>query len=84
LKGLKKGKGNALKKFFKKTLPSGLIHQGLPILGSVSGTALGSISGPIGSLVGSQVGEKSGQLLADEVGKKTGLGLTRRLKQIGR
>ena len=84
LKGIfMKGKGNAFESFFKKTLPSGLIHTGIPILGSVAGSTL--VAGPISGFVGSQVGEKAGEMLADDIGKKTGLGLnTKRLKQLGR
>jgi len=74
LKGLKKGKGK-FEDFFKKTLPSALIHQGLPIVGSVAGSTLGSIAGPISGLVGAEVGSKAGQVLADDIGKRTGYGM---------
>lgn len=74
LKGLKKGKGK-FEDFFKKTLPSALIHQGIPIVGSVAGSTLGSIAGPISGLVGAEVGSKAGQVLADDIGKRTGYGM---------
>jgi hypothetical protein len=74
LKGLKKGKG-PFENFFKRTLPSALIHQGLPIVGSVAGSTLGSIAGPISGLVGAEVGSKAGQVLADDIGKRTGYGM---------
>jgi hypothetical protein len=74
LKGLKKGKGS-FEDFFKRTLPSALIHQGLPIVGSVAGSTLGSIAGPISGLVGAEVGSKAGQVLADDIGKRTGYGM---------
>jgi hypothetical protein len=80
----KKGKGNAFKNFFTKTLPSGLIHKGLPFVGSVAGTALGSIAGPISGLVGAEVGSRAGTALADDIGRKTGYGMTRRLQALGR
>lgn len=81
---MKLGKGNAFRNFFTKTLPSGLIHQGLPIVGSVAGSTLGAIAGPISGLVGAEVGSKAGQLLADDIGRKTGYGMTRHLKALGR
>ena len=81
LKG-KKGRGR-FEDFFKKTLPRALVKQGIPLVGSVAGTALGSIAGPISGLVGAEVGAKAGQLLADDISKKAGLGLTRHLKSLG-
>jgi hypothetical protein len=81
--GRKHGKG-AFEDFFKKTLPKVLVKQGIPIVGSVAGTALGSIAGPISGLVGAEVGSKAGQLLADDISKKAGLGLTRHLKSLGK
>jgi hypothetical protein len=72
--GRKHGKG-AFEDFFKKTLPKVLVKQGIPIVGSVAGTALGSIAGPISGLVGAEVGSKAGQLLADDISKKAGLGM---------
>jgi hypothetical protein len=81
---MKLGKGTAFENFFTKTLPSGLIHKGLPIVGSVAGSTLGAIAGPISGLVGAEVGSKAGELLADDIGRKTGYGMTRHLMALGR
>jgi hypothetical protein len=85
LKGLhsKKGKGR-FEDFFKKTLPSVLVKKGIPLAMSIGASSLGSIGGPITGLVAGEVGAKAGQLLADDISKKAGLGLTRRLKSLGR
>jgi len=82
LKGLKKG--GDFKSFFEKTLPRVLVKQGIPIVGAVAGTALGSIAGPISGFVGSEIGSRAGQVLADDISKKAGLGLTHHLKSLGR
>jgi hypothetical protein len=82
LKGLKRG--GDFKTFFKKTLPRVLVKQGIPLAMSVGASSLGSIGGPITGLVSGEVGAKAGELLADDISKKAGLGLTLRLKQLGR
>ena len=87
LKGLhsKKGKkGGDFKSFFEKTLPRALVKQGIPLVMSIGASSLGSIGGPITGVVAGEVGAKAGQLLADDISKKAGLGLTRRLKALGR
>jgi hypothetical protein len=61
-------------KFFKRDLPSGLIHTGIPVLTGVLGGIAGEVAGPVGSVVGSQLGEAGGTKLADEIGKQTGYG----------
>jgi len=83
LKGLKKGSGR-FEDFFKKTLPRALIKQGIPLAMSLGASSLGSIGGPITGLVAGEVGAQAGQLLADDISKKAGLGLTRRLRSLGR
>jgi hypothetical protein len=75
--------GEGFGDFFKKTLPSGLIHQGIPILGTVAGTALGSIAGPVSSVIGSQIGAQAGEALADDIGRKTGYGIRNRVLRKG-
>ena len=80
---LKSTVGEGFGDFFKKTLPSGLIHQGIPILGTVAGTALGSIAGPVSSVMGSQIGAQAGEALADDIGRKTGYGIRNRVLRKG-
>ena len=81
----KKGKkGGDFKSFFEKTLPRALVKQGIPLVMSIGASSLGSIGGPITGVVAGEVGAKAGQLLADDISKKAGLGLTRRLKALGR
>ena len=80
---LKSTVGEGFGDFFKKTLPSGLIHQGIPILGTVAGTALGSIAGPVSSVIGSQIGAQAGEALADDIGRKTGYGIRNRVLRKG-
>jgi hypothetical protein len=71
----KRGSG-AFEDFFTKTLPSKLIHQGIPIagqtIGSLAGTATGS---PLIGFAGSQAGKYAGQKLAEKIGRDTGRGL---------
>jgi hypothetical protein len=61
--------------FFSRTLPSRLIHQGLPEAGAVMGGVAGSEFGPFGSIVGSKLGRLGGQKLAEETGRRTGYGV---------
>ena len=61
--------------FFSRTVPSGLIHQGLPEAGAVMGGVAGSEFGPFGSIVGSKLGRMGGKKLAEETGRRTGYGV---------
>jgi hypothetical protein len=65
--------------FFSRTVPSTLIHQGLPIAGSVlggmAGTALAPEIAPVSGFAGSQLGRMAGKRLADETGRRTGYGM---------
>jgi hypothetical protein len=71
----KRGKG-AFEDFFTKTLPSGLIHQGIPVAGQVVGSLVGSATGnPLLGMAGSYAGKQVGQRIADKVGRATGRGL---------
>jgi len=71
--------GDDIKDFGTKTLPSTLIHQGIPVagsvLGGVAGEALAPEGGPVSGIVGSQLGKQAGNMIADKVGKETGYGL---------
>jgi len=73
---------NGTNQFFTDTLPSTLIHDGIPLAGQVIGSVIGSATGdPLGSVVGSQIGKYGGQKLADYVGKETGRGIKRLAKR---
>ena len=62
--------------FFSRTVPSTLIHQGLPEAGAVLGGMAGSeLGGPMGSIVGSKLGRLGGQKLAQETARRTGYGV---------
>jgi hypothetical protein len=65
--------------FFTRKLPSTLIHQGLPAVGStlgkMGGVALAPEIAPISGAVGSQLGYMAGKKLADETGRRTGYGV---------
>jgi hypothetical protein len=65
-----KGKG------FLDDIASGLIHVGIPTASTLAGTYLG---GPLGGLAG----EALGNLAADEIGKATGRGMSRRRRNNG-
>jgi len=72
---------NGTNQFFTETLPSSLIHDGIPIAGQVVGSVLGSVASggdPLAGMVGSQLGKYGGTKLADYVGKETGRGLRKR------
>lgn len=68
--------------FFEKTVPSALIHTGIPIagqvLGALGGTALAPESGPVAGMAGSFAGKQAGNMLANKIGKMTGLGVKRK------
>jgi hypothetical protein len=63
--------------YFQSTLPSALIHEGIPIvtgtLGGIAGTA--ATGNPMGGMAGSFAGGQAGKLAADEIGRKTGYGM---------
>ena len=62
--------------FFSRTVPSTLIHRGLPEAGAVLGGMAGAeLGGPMGGLAGSQLGRMAGRRLADETGRRTGYGV---------
>ena len=66
--------GDDVKRFFTRTLPSGLIHQGIPATASfLGGVGTAEIGG-----VGSIPAGIAGKALADKVGKQTGLGVKHR------
>lgn len=61
------------------TLPSALIHEGLPIVGSSLGGAAGTYAGgPYGGMAGSFAGGQAGKMLADQVGRQTGYGMKKK------
>jgi len=62
--------------FFSRTVPSTLIHQGLPEAGAVLGGMAGAeFGGPMGGIAGSQFGRMAGRKLAEETGRRTGYGV---------
>ena len=66
--------GDDINHFFTHTLPSGLIHQGIPATASFLG-GLGSAElGGVGSIPAGI----AGKALAEKIGKQTGLGVKRR------
>ena len=75
--------GDSINHTFTQTIPSALIHQGIPMAGQYAGSALGSLAGaelgPVGSIAGgyagSQLGKNAGDQLANYVGKQTGYGI---------
>jgi len=67
---------NGAQQFFTQTLPSGLIHEGIPIAGQAVGSLVGVASGnPLLGMAGSQGGKYIGKKIADRVGRATGRGL---------
>jgi len=71
----KRGKG-AFEDFFTKTLPSKLIHQGIPLAGQVVGSLVGPATGnPLLGMAGSYAGKQIGERISQRVGKATGRGL---------
>jgi len=71
----KRGSG-AFEDFFTKTLPSKLIHQGIPLAGQTIGSLVGAATGnPLLGMAGSQVGKYAGQKIANRVARDTGRGL---------
>jgi hypothetical protein len=68
--------GGPFEDFFTKTLPSKLIHTGIPVAGQVVGSLVGSATGnPLLGMAGSYAGKRAGKRIADEVGRATGRGL---------
>jgi hypothetical protein len=69
--------------FFSRTVPSTLIHQGLPeagsVLGGLAGEAIAPELGPVSGFVGSKLGRMAGKKLADETGRRTGYGVKKRM-----
>lgn len=62
--------------FFSRTVPSTLIHRGLPEAGAVLGGMAGAeLGGPLGGFAGSKLGRMAGRRLADETGRRTGYGV---------
>ena len=61
--------------FFSRTVPSTLIHRGLPAAGATLGGIAGAEMGPMGSIVGSKLGRMGGEQLAAETGRRTGYGV---------
>ena len=69
-------KKNGANRFFTTTLPSTLIHEGIPIAGQTVGSMLGTATGsPLLGMAGSMAGKYAGQKLAEKVGRETGRGL---------
>jgi hypothetical protein len=66
--------GDDIKHFFTHTIPSGLIHQGIPATASFLGGLGTAELGGVGSIPAGI----AGKALADRVGKQTGLGVKRR------
>jgi hypothetical protein len=67
---------NGAQQFFTQTLPSELIHQGIPVAGQAIGSMVGNATGnPLLGMAGSQVGKYAGQKIANRVGRATGRGL---------
>jgi hypothetical protein len=68
--------GGPFEDFFTKTLPSKLIHTGIPVAGQVVGSLVGSATGnPLLGMAGSYAGKRAGKRNADDVGRATGRGL---------
>jgi hypothetical protein len=62
--------------FFSRTVPSTLIHRGLPEAGAVLGGMAGAeLGGPMGGIAGSKFGRMAGRKLAEETGRRTGYGV---------
>ena len=74
-----KSAGQEIEHFGTQTLPSTLIHQGIPVagsvLGGVAGEALAPEGGPVSGFIGSQIGKQAGNMIADKLGSSTGYGL---------
>lgn len=76
LKSIGRQMRRGLKKFFTRTVPSALIHQGIPAVSSAIGSALGTATtgNPLGTAIGAKTGNILGNQLADYVGNETGYG----------
>lgn len=69
---------------YGRPVASFLIHEGLPVLGSVAGEAGAVALGqPELAILGSMAGQKLGEAGAKYIGKKTGLGLYQTLHKFG-
>ena len=69
-------KKNGTAKFFTKTLPSNLIHKGIP----AATAALAEIAAPEGGPLSAMAGKMAGDQIANAVGKSTGMGIKRFVK----
>jgi len=69
---------NGTTEFITRTLPSTLIHQGIPAvagtLGSMAGEVIAPELGIVGAVVGNQVGKQLGKMASDKIGEATGYG----------
>lgn len=64
------------KHFGERTLPSYLIHTGIPAVSSALGGAGGEVlGGPLGGIIGATAGKEAGNALANYTGNKTGYGI---------
>jgi len=77
--------GGEANKFFTRTLPSTLIHQGIPAvsgaLGGLAGEALFPEGGFVSGIIGNQIGKQLGNVGADELGRATGYGFKKGSKE---
>lgn len=77
--------GQVLKQTFTKTLPSALIHQGIPavsgLIGSIAAEAIAPEGGPVSGLIGNTIGKKLGKMGADKLGQLTGYGFQKGSKE---
>ena len=69
-------KKNGASKFFTKTLPSTLIHKGIP----AATAALAEVAAPEGGPISAIAGKMAGDQIANAVGKNTGMGVKRFVK----
>ena len=71
-----KPKKNGAAKFFTKTLPSNLIHKGIPAATSALAEIAAPEAGPLGAIAGKMAGDQ----IANAVAKSTGMGIKRFVK----
>ena len=68
--------GSETEHFGERTLPSYLIHTGIPAVTSALGGAGGEVlGGPLGGIIGATAGKEAGNALANYTGDKTGYGI---------
>ena len=67
--------GGETEHFGSRTLPSYLIHKGIPAVTQGIGTAAGSPAGFFGGVAGGMAGKEAGERLANYTGDKTGYGI---------